>query len=176
MTVFDQAFIKAYKQQRPALKSVFPETAQPAPGANVEIDGPQVPAALRSAEAKLNDLMSSLEKRSHNIVRRQDPAEAAYSSAGMHLSAEKQRGNKAAVSPPVKRTIKDKPGPRGKKKTSQAPTLEELDLPKAVYRLDPPSSTVPQAPQTTSFTSSSAREKVSAESNIRVFQPMLQVD
>ncbi len=168
MSAFDQAFIKAYKQQGSALKSVSLETVLSAPGANVEDDRPEVSAASTLAETKLSDVMAVLEKHSDRVAHSQTVAEAPCAAAEKQVAEKNETETTGQVPLPVKRKTADKSRQKRQKKAAPAPTLEELDLPEVIYRLDPPSPAVPQAPRTTSFTSSPSREEVSPQSSLNL--------
>jgi Mrp family chromosome partitioning ATPase len=168
MSSLDQAFIKAFKQQGLALNTAALAAVPPAPGIKVEAEEAQAPGESSSTEGKLHDLMSVLEKQSNQPVQAQGAAEAAPSSAENHLPAEKEKGSAARDPSPAKRKAKSKSGQKGKRKTAQAPQLEEMDLPEVVYRLDPPSSAMPILPRISSFTSSSTGEIVPPEGGLNL--------
>jgi len=162
MTALDQAFIKAYKHKEPAGQPVSMDPAPP--GLPSGVDSASIEAQIASTSAKLSDVIAALEKPSGKIVDTPS-ADAPPVSAEMHASEKNAAEVPALVPPPATRAAKTKSTQKRKKKTPPAPTLEELDVPEAVYRLDPPCPTIPDAPRATSFTSPPARERFSPESS-----------
>ncbi|HEY4761310.1 MAG TPA: hypothetical protein VIH42_12075 [Thermoguttaceae bacterium] len=203
MTALDQAFIKAYRQQEPAAKSVPLENIPPAPGPIVEIDRTEGSTASTSPESKSHDAATVLKKTPGKILHTHAAEENSPAPTKKHRTKKPISESSAYISSPSKQKTKNQTAKKGEPKKSPIPSLEESDSNKTVYRLDPPDPSIPSAPRATSFTSSLARETVSAQddpnslfenksdsiprvdlpatdlfsySNIRVFRPMLQVD
>ncbi len=160
MTALDQAFIKAYKQPGPAGRPAQAEDKTPAPGPNV--DAAQIEAQIASTVTKLNDLMAALEKPAGKFseTAAADDAQSQIPQSG------KDKGQVLSFPPPnAAQPSKSRAGQKRKKKTPPAPTLDGLDVPEAVYRLDPPSPTVPDAPRGAAFASALSREKSPPENS-----------
>ena len=156
MTALDQAFIRAYRNQGSA--------ARPGP-AEVKASGPMpdigadpFEAKIASTVAKLNDVMAALEKPSGRIADAQADAAAGQTSqtggGGEILSFPSQ----SEIRPSKSRSSQKR------KKKSPPPTLDELDVPDAIYRVDPPSPTVPDAPRGAAFAAAPQREKQMCQS------------
>ena len=155
MSALDQAFIKAYRQQGPADRLAPTEVNPSAPGPDIDSD--QIEAQIASTVSKLHDVMAALQKPSGKIADT-PTAESAPESEAPH--SEQNEGQILKMSPPSStRAAKSKSGQKRKKKTLPAPTLDELDVPEAIYRLDPPSPTIPDGPRGASFTSAPPHEK-----------------
>jgi Mrp family chromosome partitioning ATPase len=155
MSSLDQAFIKAYRHPGPADRSAPTEVNPSAPGP--AIDSNQIDAQIASTASKLNDVMAALQKPSGKIADTPTAESAALSEAPQTV---KNEGQILGVSPPPStRATKSKAGQKRKKKPVPAPTLDELDVPEAIYRLDPPSPTIPDGPRGASFASALPQEK-----------------
>jgi Mrp family chromosome partitioning ATPase len=159
MTALDQAFIKAYKHQKPADRS----TPLAAPSARAgNIDSEQIEAQTTSIASKHDDVMAALQKPSGKIAA--TPADAPAASDTQQYG--ENEGKVLVFDPPSPaRAANLKSAHKKKKKTPSAPTLDVLDVPEAVYRLDPPSPTIPDAPRGASFTALSPQEKSLPEHN-----------
>jgi Mrp family chromosome partitioning ATPase len=111
--------------------------------------------------------MEALEKPSGKIADTPTAAETPAVSY-THQSGENE-GKVLAFAPSSSaRGSKFKLAQKRKKKTPPAPTLDELDVPEAIYRLDPPAPTIPDAPRGASFTSVSPHEKPLPENSSNV--------
>jgi Mrp family chromosome partitioning ATPase len=111
--------------------------------------------------------MAALEKPSGKIADTPTAADTP-AVADTHQSGENE-GKVLAFAPSTSaRASKFKSVHKRKKKTSPAPTLDELDVPEAIYRLDPPAPTIPDAPRGASFTSVSPHEKPLSENSSNV--------
>ena len=141
MTALDQAFIKAYKHQGPADR--FSAGGSQAAAAGPDIGADQIETQIASTVAKLNDVMAALEKPSGKMADT-PAAEAAAVSEDSHSAKNKARSCRFRLRAAT-RPSRSKSGQKRKKKTPP-PTLDELDVPEAIYRLDPPSPTVPDGP------------------------------
>jgi Mrp family chromosome partitioning ATPase len=166
MTALDQAFIKAYKHQGTAGRVAPAEANPPAPGPDIDSD--QIEAQIALTVSKLNGVMAALEKPSGKIA---DTPSAEPAAASESPQSGKNQGQ--VLEFPTRSTArasKSRSGQKRKKKTLPAPTLDELDVPEAIYRLDPPSPTIPDGPRGASFTSAPPHDKPLPESS-SVFPP-----
>jgi Mrp family chromosome partitioning ATPase len=165
MTALDQAFIKAYKHQGPADRSAPTDAAPSAPGGDINAD--QIEDQIASTVSKLNDVMAALEKPSGKIA--DTPAAADTPAVSDTNQSGENEGKVLAFAPSSSaRESKFKSVRKRKKKTPPAPTLDELDVPEAIYRLDPPAPTIPDAPRGASFMSVSPHEKPLPENSSNV--------
>ncbi len=154
MTALDQAFIKAYKHEGPATRLAPTEVNPPAHGGDIDSD--QIEAQIASTVSKLDDVMAALEKPSGKIA---DTPAAESAAVSETPQSEKNQGQVLSFPPPsAARASKSRSSQKRKKKTLPAPTLDELDVPEAIYRLDPPSPRIPDAPRGAAFTSAPPRE------------------
>jgi Mrp family chromosome partitioning ATPase len=117
--------------------------------------------------AKLNDVMAALEKPSGKITDTPSADESAPVSEERR-SAKNEAEVLSFVPPPSTRASKYKSTQKRKKKATPAPTLDELDVPEAIYRLDPPSPTIPDAPRAAAFTSPPSNERLAPESSSNI--------
>jgi Mrp family chromosome partitioning ATPase len=163
MSSLDQAFIKAYKHQGPADR-LAPTEVNPPPESDIDSD--QIEAQIASTVSKLHDVMAALQKPSGKITDT-PTAESAAVSEDPH--SVKNEGQVLKMSPPPStRATKSKSGQKRKKKPLPAPTLDVLDVPEAIYRLDPPSPTIPDGPRGASFASALPKEKPLPQSPTRM--------
>jgi Mrp family chromosome partitioning ATPase len=160
MTALDKAFIKAYKHQGPAGRSAPTDAALSAPAPDV--DSGRIDAQIASTMAKLNDVMAALEKPSSKIA---DTAAESAPISEENRSAKNEAEVLAFAPPPSTQASKSKSTQKRKKKTAPAPTIDELDVPEAIYRIDPPSPTIPDAPRAAAFTSPPLQERFSPDSS-----------
>jgi Mrp family chromosome partitioning ATPase len=156
MSALDQAFIKAYKHKGPATRLAPTEAKPSGPGPNIDCD--KIENHMASTACKLNDVMAALEKPSSKTIADTPTAESA---GGLedHHSGKNEGQVLAFPGPSTTRAAKSKPGPKRKKKAIPAPTLDELDVPEAIYRLDPPSPTIPDGPRGAAFMSAMPHDK-----------------
>ena len=118
--------------------------------------------------------MAALEKPSGKIADTPTAESAAVSETPHSV---KNEGQVLEMSPPHStRATKSKSGQKRKKKTPPAPTLDVLDVPEAIYRLDPPSPTIPDGPRGASFTSALPHEKPLPEKPFATCRPATMSD
>jgi Mrp family chromosome partitioning ATPase len=163
MSALDQAFINAYKQQGPARQTAPAEAASPSSSS----DACEGKESLTATAARLDDVMAVLEQSSGKMAEGRATESDAHDE-GRHGPENEGEGPRAVL-PISGRGVRAKTSQKGsqkrKKKTPPAPTIGELDVPDAVYRLDPPCPTIPGAPRAAAFTSPQppAREKTAAQ-------------
>jgi Mrp family chromosome partitioning ATPase len=152
MTALDQAFIKAYKNQGSAERPA-PAAAKPA-GPRPDIGVDQLGAKPASKVTKLNDVMAALQKPSGRIT-------DAHSEAAPGPNPQTAGGGAEILSFPSQSEVRPSKSRAGQKRKKKAPppTLDELDVPDAIYRVDPPSPTVPDAPRSAAFAAAPPREQ-----------------
>jgi Mrp family chromosome partitioning ATPase len=162
MTALDKAFIKAYTHKGSPSRAAPTDAAPSAPAPRAAAAG-RIEAQISSTMATLNDVMAALEKPSGKIADTPSVAESAPSPEEYRTI--KNEVEVLSFAPaPAPRGSKFKSAPKKRKKAAPAPTLDELDVPDAIYRLDPPSPTIPDAPRAAAFTSAPSDKRLASES------------
>jgi Mrp family chromosome partitioning ATPase len=168
MTTLDQAFIKAYKQQGAAVGEKPPGIAPPPTGTNVEVDRLQVPQASNSVESNIADPTAASDQSPDKIADNCLKTETSPPLVEDHSSKRKKTDAPASTSPRIKRTTNKKSAKKGDKKTPKTPKTKQSIPPSVVYRLDPASPTIPNAPLKNPFASPHSQENIYPDGNADV--------